>query len=389
MPRRLQTHWPNVLFACAGITAFGFSLGLTYPLLSLILEARGVAEDTIGLNAAMGPLGILLFSPVIPWLTRRIGARNLSIIAAAVSTLVMILLKVYDDLASWFVLRLLQGAVISTLFVLSEAWIIRYSSERYRGRIVAAYASVLSASFGAGPAIVSWIGIAGWAPFLIGAAGVLVSIIPLAMVREEEAAESGQSPLFGAFGFIFKAPMLLVSVFVFAIFDAATLSLLPIYGMRSGLELVTATLLLTVLIVGNTLLQFPIGWIADRIPRRVVLAGCALTTAIVIGLLPVTIGTWMQWPVLIIAGAAGYGVYTVALIALGDRFSGADLVQGASAFAITWGLGALIGSFACGQAMILFGRHGLPVSLVLIYGLLAIGIGLRMLQLRRQAQSLS
>jgi hypothetical protein len=75
---------------------------------------------------------------------------------------------------------------------------------------------------------------------------------------------------------------------------------------------------------------------------------------------------WM-WPNLALAGATGYGVYTVALAELGDRFSGADLVAGSAAFASTWGLGALAGSFLGGWSMAGLGPDGLPLLLCLAY----------------------
>ena len=42
----------NVVAACAAITVFGFTFGMTFPLLSLILESRGVSSDMIGINSA-------------------------------------------------------------------------------------------------------------------------------------------------------------------------------------------------------------------------------------------------------------------------------------------------------------------------------------------------
>ena len=43
----------NLIAACAAICVFGFAFGMTYPLLSLQLEARGVSTRLIGINAAM------------------------------------------------------------------------------------------------------------------------------------------------------------------------------------------------------------------------------------------------------------------------------------------------------------------------------------------------
>ena len=263
---------------------------------------------------------------------------------------------------------------ISTLFVLSEAWIVGFAEHEHRGKIVAIYGSILSASFGIGPAMVGWIGISGWLPFVIGSLVILLGVIPLTLVEERRTAQPKDTTPSGIFDFAPKAPMLLAAVGAFAIFDAATLSLLPVYGIRTGLDIQTAATALTALIVGNVVLQFPIGWMADRFSRGAVLTGCAITTAVTAALLPWLMATVWMWPVLVLTGAAGYGVYTVALTTLGDRFDGIELVNGSAAFASMWGIGALIGSVSGGWAMAGFGPHGLPLLMSLIYLLLAAGL---------------
>ena len=141
----------NLVAACSAITVFGFAFGMSFPLLSLILETRGISSDMIGINSAMAPIGILLFSPVIPVLAKRFGSRNVAIAAAIVTAFVFLSYRVFDNFSAWFVIRLVQGMSISTLFVLSEAWIVGSTGDSNRGKIVAIYASVLSGSFGAGP----------------------------------------------------------------------------------------------------------------------------------------------------------------------------------------------------------------------------------------------
>ena len=358
--------WRNVIAAIAAITVFGFALGQMFPLLSLLLESRGYSDDVIGLNAAMSPAGILLASVVIPPLARRFGARNLALSAAFASALIIIGYKLFPSLGAWFVLRLLQGTTISTLFVLSEVWIVRYASGRHRGKIVSAYASVLAASFGAGPALIAWIGIEGWRPFIIGAAVLIAAMVPLSLVRENRNEIHGSEKQ-SLLKFAPRAPFLLVAVAVFAIFDVATLSLLPVYAIRIGLDIAVAASILTVLIAGNVVLQFPIGWLADVLPKWSVMAGCALVTAVLCFAMPASMGTAWMWPLLLVVGAAGYGVYTVALSDLGDRFTGDELVQGSAAFATMWGAGALIGALAGGWTMAAFGPHGLPAMLALTY----------------------
>ena len=59
----------NLVAACSAIGVFGLAFGMSAPLLSLLLEQRGVSAELIGLNSAMMPLGILLFAPIIPFLS--------------------------------------------------------------------------------------------------------------------------------------------------------------------------------------------------------------------------------------------------------------------------------------------------------------------------------
>jgi MFS family permease len=373
----------NLIAACAAITVFGFAFGMTYPLLSLILESRDVSSDMIGINSAMMPIGILLFSPVIPFVAKRFGARNVAITAAIVTAMMILSYKVFDTLAAWFLIRLIQGMTISTLFVLSEAWIVGSASDANRGKVVAIYASVLSGSFGAGPLLISFIGIEGWTPFVLGAAVVAIGAIPFIFIREDTHAEPEETHASGIIGFAPRAPMLLAAVGTFAVFDAASLSLFPVYGIQNGLDLATSANILTALILGNVLLQFPIGWLCDKFPHRFVLAGCALITSITLVFLPGVIDSGLKWPLLILMGTAGYGVYTVSLAALGDRFSGIDLVNGSASFALVWGFGALFGSVSGGWAMLGFGPHGLPISLALVYLLLALGVSWRQVSLQK------
>jgi MFS family permease len=378
------TDTRNLIAACAAITVFGFAFGMTYPLLSLILESRGVPSDMIGINSAMMPIGILLFSSVIPVAAKRFGARNVAITAAIVTAMVMLSYKVFDTLTAWFVIRLIQGMTISTLFVLSESWIVGSAGDQNRGKIVAIYASVLSGSFGAGPLLISFIGIEGWTPFVIGAAVVAIGVIPFIFIRETLHDEPEETRPSGIFDFAPKAPVLLAAVGTFAVFDAASLSLFPVYGIQNGLDLTTSANILTALILGNVLLQFPIGWFSDMFPHRMVLAGCALTTAITLLLLPACIDSVFKWPLLVLMGTTGYGVYTVSLASLGNRFSGIELVNGSASFAIVWGFGALIGSVSGGWAMLGFGSHGLPIGLALVYILLALGVIKRQLRMRER-----
>ncbi|MEO6352114.1 MAG: hypothetical protein ABIO19_03885 [Burkholderiaceae bacterium] len=54
------------------------------------------------------------------------------------------------------------------------------------------------------------------------------------------------------------------------------LSLLPLFGMRHRTRVEQALLSATAMLIGNTTLQFPLGWLSDRIGRARVHIGCEL-----------------------------------------------------------------------------------------------------------------
>jgi MFS family permease len=358
----------NLFAAISTITIFGFALGLMFPLLALIMERDGLSSDMIGYNTAMPTLGIIAAVFTIPALVRKFGAKAATIGSALITGAIILAYPFLPIFWWWFPLRFLQGVFVSTLFAVSEAWVVKFAEGPWRSRILALYTSILAASFGGGPALISLTGIDTPLPFIIGAAVLFLATIPLFFVKDEKIDERDEAPL-SVIGFVKKAPIIIAAVCMFAIIDAANLGFLPVYGVKKGLSREMAALALTAFIMGNIILQFPVGWLADHVKKRWVMAGCGVVTACASALLPTTFGSWIFWPLLTIAGAASAGIYTVSLAELGERFSGHELVTGMAAIATTWGVGALLGSLIAGWSMQSFGPDGLPYSMALIFAL--------------------
>ena len=356
----------NLLAAIAAITVFGFTLGLMFPLLSLLMEKQGIPSDIIGYNAAMQPLGIVISVFAIPFTVRRFGAKRTVIGAAILTAAVIVTYPFAPVFWWWFVLRVMQGFFVSVLFAISEAWIVKFSAGPYRSRILALYTSILAASFGGGPVLIGFTGIDSPAPFIIGAI-ILVAATALIFFVKDEAVDSEDERPLSVIGFAKKAPMLLFAVGMFAIIDAANLSFLPVYAVKKGFDQEWAAFTLTTFIIGNTVLQFPIGWFADHYPKRAVMVACGVAVATATALIPLAFGTLWLWPLLTIAGAASAGIYTVALGELGERFSGHELVTGTASFSTTWGTGALAGSLIAGWSIAAMGPDGLPYTLATIF----------------------
>ena len=356
----------NLLAAIAAITVFGFTFGLMFPLLSLIMEGQGIPSQWIGYNSAMHPIGIVLSIFAITPVVRRFGTKRAVIASGMLTAAVIISYPLLPVFWWWFVLRLLQGFFVSILFAISEAWIVRFAEGPWRSRILAIYSSIFALSFGFGPAIISITGIEGHAPFLVGVTMLLIATIPIFYVKDEEVDSEDETPL-SVIGFARKAPILLFAVGMYAILDAANLSFLAVYAVKKGFDQETAALALTAFVLGNTVLQFPIGWLADHFPKRWVMVGCGIICCLCSLLVPFVFGTWALWPVLPLMGATSAGIYTVALGELGERFSGHELVAGTASFSTMWGVGALVGSLAAGWSIAGFGPDGLPFTMAAVF----------------------
>jgi MFS family permease len=336
-----------------------------FPLLSLSMQSRGIGPRMIGFNAAMAPIGILIAGLFIPRLSHKYGAKPVALIMAFATAGIFLLYPTFPTLIAWFPLRLVQGITVATLFALSEAWVLANAKGSLRGLIVGIYATCISATFGVGAAVVGWVGIAGYLPFAIGACVLVMTALPISMLRPD--AGEGDEEHVSILQFAPKAPLLLAAIYVHAIFDGGMLGFLSVFGVRSGMGIESAALLLTTLSFGNVFFQIPIGWIADKTSKPGTMVACFAVACVGLILLPRLIATALVWPLLLVLGAAGFGIYTIGLAMLGDRFKGSDLIAGTAAFSTTWGLGALTGSVACGLAMDRFGPNGFPAALLVAF----------------------
>lgn len=361
-----RINWRNLIAACAAVCVFAFSLGEMFPLLSLTMKSWGVSEAMIGLNTAMAPVGILIAGLIIPKLSHSFGPKRVAIFMAIATGILFLAYPAFPSLWAWFPLRLLQGIFVATLFALSEAWVLSNATGRSRGRVVGIYATCISATFGIGPIVVAWAGIEGYLPFVVGAVILFLATIPVSLVQADAVGEDASVHV-SIFQFLPKAPLLLCAIGVHAMFDGGMLAFLSVYGVRMGMSFEHAALTITALSFGNVLFQIPIGWIADHTSKRKTMIACFLATAVGLALMPFAVSTFLIWPLVVVMGAAGFGIYTVGLSELGDRFNGPDLIAGTSAFSTMWGFGALVGSIACGTAMDLFGPHGFPGILLVVF----------------------
>jgi len=347
---------------------FGLTYGLSAPLISLELSDAGYSETLIGANSAMYAIGVLLVAPTLPGLSRRLGFGKLAKGALLMAGALFAVFPAVPFFWLWFPLRAALGAASETLFVVSEAWLNQITTEAKRGKTIAIYVTALSGGIALGPAILTLVGRQEALAFVIGAVLALLACLFLQFSRPHEVRlerETDESP----FRYLRLVPVAVAAAALNAALESAGLSLLPLYAIQLGWPEQSATLLLTVLLIGSILLQLPIGWVGDRMNRRrlvVILAAISAAGALV---WPAALAhAWLAYPLLFVWGGAFVGIYTTTIAILGDRYKGSELVSVYALLSIAWGLGALVGPLIGGMAMEI-APHGLPIFATLACGL--------------------
>ena len=261
--------------------------------------------------------------------------------------------------------RFLMGVGCGLLVVLGETWVNVISAPQWRGRCVAAYATMYTLCQVAGPSVLAWFGSnAVWPLWIAFACNVLGFALLLPskceMALGEDTGKHSMTPL----AVIRFAPAVILAIFTFAFFDTAMLALLPLYGLQYGLSEQAAVLAVSVLFIGDALFQMPLGWLADRFGAKRVHTFCARFFIVFLLLLPWVMGGMLLWPLLLLLGASAGGLYTLGLIRVGGRFEGQDLVAANAAIGIVWGVGSLTGPLISNGLMHALGSNGLLYGLV-------------------------
>lgn len=364
--------WGALIAVIACLAAYSLTVGYVYPAVAFNLKVKDFSSSLIGLQSAMSGLGILAGSLAAPFFADRLTSWTATVLGLLGSAFAIVLLGLIDPIAPWFILRFIIGFTGSMLFVVSETWINQLAPEHLRGRIIGVYTSVLAGVFALGPWLTSVLGFEGWKPFLLVAIMLLIMGVPLVLFRKDMPNEASHES--GALRSTFKLiPVLMLGVAAFGFFDGALLTLWPVYALEKGVSVNHAAFLLTTLIIGNLVFQYPIGWLADRFSRRSLFTLCATTAFFGSIMLPLTdLNQPYIYPYLMLWGALSFGIYTLAMTIVGEALRGPQLVAANVGFGLMWGIGAIGGSALTGSLMDLVGIIGLPLALAVMFGALTV-----------------
>ncbi|PHR56760.1 MAG: hypothetical protein COA47_12585 [Robiginitomaculum sp.] len=352
--------------SCVSIVGMAFGLGL--PLLAMNLERMTGSGLVIGINALSGAVSIVVAAPFAPLILSRYPARPILIFSLLLTSFSYIFYRLVDSVTLWMVMRFISGFTISILFIASETWINQLAPNHLRARLLSIYSIALAAGFGLGGLLVAYLGISGWAPFVAGAIICLLGILPLLAPGPQLIApdrdEVSPSILFSYFS---KAPRIMLAALAFGAIETAATHFSPVWALRAGLGETEALRLISVGAIGVIALQFPIGWLGDKMDRYRLLVICGVATLIAPILMWLTIGlsTTVLYIIFFIYVGMGEGLYILALVLVGQKFGKKELTAASAALVLMYGIGSMLSPLVIGPLMDVFNPHGAMFGLAL------------------------
>jgi MFS family permease len=149
-----------------------------------------------------------------------------------------------------------------------------------------------------------------------------------------------------------------------------------VFGTQIGLTNNQIALFIAMLFSGALVLQYPIGWLSDRMDRRILIFGLSLLGAASCLLGWITGGgLWPLMAAAFFAGGVTPPLYALLLAFTNDALSAADMPAASGGLVFTFGLGAIAGPLVAGWAMQELGPYafwlvlGMTFSAMTLYAL--------------------
>jgi MFS family permease len=347
----LRSSWALLL----GMFLLQIGNGLQSSMMGVRGAIEGFSTFQISLIASCYFLGFLGGSRFAPVFIAKVGHVRVFAALGSMISATLISYPLLADPYAWMILRVILGFSISGVYVSAESWLNDASTNTTRGQALSAYVLVQMVGLVAAQGILSAGDPTGWLLFVIPSILVSISFAPILLSVQP-------APAFGAtrtmsLGALYRAsPFGVVGMALLGCVFAGQYGMTAVYATEMGLSLGQLSAFVSSIFVGGIILQYPIGWLSDRMDRRTLIVVCAGLAGLV-SLVGFFFGG--NYPVLLSVGVLSGGLaqplYALLIAYTNDYLSTEDMPAASGGLLFVNGLGAVAGPPAIGLAMGQFG----------------------------------
>ena len=357
--------------------------GLQGTLLGLRGEIEGFSTFQLSVVMSGYFLGFLFASKMVPDLIRRVG--HVRVFAALGSTIsaVLIMYPVLTDPIAWTLGRVVIGFCFCGVYITAESWLNDASTNETRGQALSVYMIVQMAGIVFAQWIITRGDVSGYTLFIVPSILVSMAFAPI-LLSIKPAPAFGRTTPMKVSKLIKTSPLASLGMFLLGGVFSAQFGMSAVYGARAGFSVDQISIFVSAIYLTALVAQYPIGWLSDRLDRRILIIGTALVGgfgALIAGFFP------SSYTLAVVSGALVGGtsnpLYALLIAYCNDYLERDDMAAASGGLLFVNGIGAIMGPLILGVALDRIGPSGYWTFLaVLMIALGAYGI-VRMFQRER------
>ncbi len=354
MIKVLASSWALLL----GMMLLQVGNGLQGTLLGVRGQLEGFSTFSMSVVMSAYFVGFLFGSRMAPEMIRRVGHVRVFAALGSLISAVLILYPVATHPVAWMAGRVLIGFCFSGVYVTAESWLNNAATNETRGQSLSLYMIVQMVGIVSAQGIMVLADPSGFILFIIPSVLVSIAFAPILLSISPTPAYGTTKPM-SLIQIMRISPLGCVGMFLLGGVFSAQFGMAPVFGAEAGLSVGQISAFVSTFFIGTLVLQYPIGWLSDRMDRRILILGCA-----VIGGLGALVGFALSgyFVMLLIAGLMIGGVsnplYALLIAYTNDFLDFDDMAAASGGMVFINGLGAVTGPLLTGWIMGVIGPRG-------------------------------
>ena len=357
---------------------FGFAIiSMAHGLQGTLLGVRAIVEGfsfvSTGFVVAGYYVGYLTGSILIPIFLKRVGHIRVFAALASLASIAILLHTVLLDPLSWFVIRILTGISLSGIYVIMESWLNDKSTNETRGKILSIYMIITFSFVGLGQFFLNLSDPAKVDLFILVSILLSFSLLPI-LLSITEAPKFSNPKRLALKELFFISPLGFVGAFFIGLAHSVIFGYGAVYAITKGLSTFEISVFMVIVSTFGAIFQWPIGFLSDRIDRRIILISVTLIASGLSILIVVFSYLSLVTFFIILAFYAGMSLpmHSLAVAHTNDYLQPDEIVAASSSINILVGVGAILGPITASLFMKVIGADGLFVYLFIVHLLLGL-----------------
>ena len=349
-----------------------------------LIGIRGEIEgfSTIELSIVMSAyfVGFLGASQLVPELIRRVGHVRVFAALASFISAVLIAYPLLTNPIFWSVGRVVIGFCYCGVYITAESWLNNSVDNEKRGQALSLYMIVQMVGIVLAQGVLALGNPNGYSLFIIISILVSISFAPI-LLSISPAPAFERTKLMTLSRLFTSSPLACVGMFLLGGVFSAQFGMSAVFGAQIGLSLSQISLFVASFYIGAMIFQYPIGWVSDKMDRRllILLISAASATGSASAYFAGGYFFALVFAAFLVGGLTN-PLYSLLIAHANDFIEYEDMASAAAGLLFVNGVGAVSGPIIIGYAMDAYGSEIFFVIIALLMATLAIYAGYRMTQ---------